>query len=841
MENNLLEELDFISFSENIDETEQEETIKGERPFEEGKVLIKLKNFEDYTLQGKSSLFNELNVEPLSTIPMFGIEVVQLGETGENVLNVPEFIERYSNDERFEYLTPSFTDTQLSVLHPNDYFYSNPLGSSNGEGYLWGLNNVGQAPFNGTIDADINAPEAWDYTTPEGITPNTGGPSVVAVLDTGVDYNHPDLVNNIHSFQWDYYNNDNDAMDGHSHGTHVAGTIGAEGNNSIGVVGVNWDVEIMPLKIFSDTGAYAGDAAVIQAIADAITNGADVINASYGSGPHPPGTSPSPAMVDAIEDAPLFVAAAGNNANDNDINPYFPANINLDNIISVAATDYNDDLASFSNFGANSVDLTAPGVSIASTVPGNSYAYKSGTSMAAPHVSGAAALMMSTRRARRDFYAPGSPMYDALDDLDSVELKEKVLNAITANTPSVSGTTATDGRLNLYNGIDQAGIGWGDVHFETFDGKKYDLQSFGDFILAETARKDDEWIVQTRQTPWVSNPSVSVNTAFATRVDGQTVVFNKDFPDNRLQVNGNDFPLASGEVKNIGNSTIERSGNQYTIKYAGNDDIIDIDDPKLTAFDNSSYINIHISDFATMQGLLGNNDGDSTNDFALRDGTQLPNNLTVEEIHKKYGESWRVQKGESLFEKPPSQIGIPEKFISLNDFPENQVDQAREKVFQAGITDENRIDAVALDLLATEDESFLEGAVQFFEFVENPNDLPPTNYPPNDIILDNNSVDENVVGGTTIGTFSTVDPDTEDTFSYSLNDATRNSIVDPGNFNPLWNVEGIADFNRDQIPDILWRHETLADNRIWLMDNDATRDSIVDPGSFNSNWHIVGM
>jgi len=414
MENNLLEELDFISFSENIDETEQEETRKGERPFEEGKVLIKLKNFEDYTLQGKSSLFNELNVEPLSTISMFGIEVVQLGETGENVLNVPEFIERYSNDERFEYLTPSFTDTQLSVLHPNDDFYSYPFGSSNGEGYLWGLNNVGQAPFNGTIDADINAPEAWDYTTPEGITPNTGGPSVVAVLDTGVDYNHPDLQNNIHSFQWDYYNNDNDAMDGHSHGTHVAGTIGAEGDNSIGVVGANWDVEIMPLKIFSDTGAYAGDAAVIQAIADAITNGADVINASYGSGPHPPGTSPSPAMVDAIEDAPLFVAAAGNNANDNDINPFFPANINLDNIISVAATDYNDDLASFSNFGANSVDLTAPGVSIASTIPGNSYAYKSGTSMAAPHVSGAGALMMSTRRARRDFYAPGSPMYDAL-------------------------------------------------------------------------------------------------------------------------------------------------------------------------------------------------------------------------------------------------------------------------------------------------------------------------------------------------------------------------------------------------------------------------------------------
>ena len=171
----------------------------------------------------------------------------------------------------------------------------------------------------------------------------------------------------------------------------------------------------------------------------------------------------------------------------------------------------------------------------------------------------------------------------------------------------------------------------------------------------------------------------------------------------------------------MSNGQIERSGNKYTIKYAGNDDIIDIDDPKLTAFDQNNHINIHISDFATMQGLLGNNDGDSTNDFALRDGTQRPNNLTAKQIHEEYGESWRVQRQESLFDKPASKVGLPQKFVSLDNFPKNQVNEAQDKVFEAGITNENRINAVALDLLVTKDESFLTAAVQFFKSLDNSN------------------------------------------------------------------------------------------------------------------------
>ena len=273
---------------------------------------------------------------------------------------------------------------------------------------------------------------------------------------------------------------------------------------------------------------------------------------------------------------------------------------------------------------------------------------------------------------------------------------------------------------------------WGDVHFVTFDGRKYDLQSFGDFILAQTARKDDDWIVQTRQDPWRYNGSVSVNTAFATLVDGQKVVFNTKFPNNRLQIDGVDFPLANGETKSIGNSKIERYNNKYTIKYAGNDGIIDIDDPQLIAFDYNRFLNIHIPNFDTMQGLLGNNDGDPTNDFALRNGTQLPNNLTAQEIHNTYGESWRVQPEESLFENSAPNIDIPKKIISLEDFPQDQVQEAKNKVFEAGIIDPDRIDAVALDILGTGDEIFLTSAVEFFGFIDG-----TINSPPTDLNLDN--------------------------------------------------------------------------------------------------------
>jgi hypothetical protein len=250
----------------------------------------------------------------------------------------------------------------------------------------------------------IDAYGAWNVTTG-----NSGANRVVvAVIDTGVDYNHADLAaniwnnpnagrdgfgNDIHGY--DFANNDSNPMDDNGHGTHVAGTIGAVGNNGRGVTGVNWAVSIMPLKFMTATGSgYLSDAirAINYTTMQRTQYGVNVrvINASWGGGGY------SAAMQTAIQAAGnagiLFVTAAGNDAANNDVTPHYPAGYNCTNIISVAATDKNDRLASFSCYGATTVDIAAPGVSIYSTLPGNRYGILSGTSMATPHVAGAAAL-----------------------------------------------------------------------------------------------------------------------------------------------------------------------------------------------------------------------------------------------------------------------------------------------------------------------------------------------------------------------------------------------------------------------------------------------------------------
>lgn len=275
----------------------------------------------------------------------------------------------------------------------------------------WALNNSGAD--GGAKRADLDALKAWETT-------KGSDEVVVAVLDSGVDYNHVDLTSNmwtrpanIPAYTDDELGSFNDIngydgtsadgairdpMDDNGHGTHCAGIIGAEGDNGEGVAGINWKVKIMPLK-FLGRGGFGSTNDAIEAINYAIDrkkNGVNVrvISASWGS------TSKSKALEDTIRAAGdagiLFVAAAGNDGSDNDRRPHYPSNYDLPNVISVAALDRTDHLASFSNFGVKTVHVAAPGKAIVSTWLGNDYREASGTSMATPYVSGVAALIIAS-------------------------------------------------------------------------------------------------------------------------------------------------------------------------------------------------------------------------------------------------------------------------------------------------------------------------------------------------------------------------------------------------------------------------------------------------------------
>lgn len=362
-------------------------------------VLVKFKSSASReAIESLTSRLNDRVEDRIENAPGWtAIDDLDNANTAALIAQYRTFAEVESVEENYEIKIPDSVDEMTASVRPTDPQFSEQ----------WALMNDGQR--GGKQGADISATLAWVKTTGTRDV-------VVAVLDSGVDYNHEDLKPNMwtrpanmspyqdsdlgtvddeHGFN--AIDNASDPMDENGHGTHCAGIIGAEGENNLGIAGVNWKVQIMPLK-FMGAGGYGTTKDAIEAINYVIERkkagvNVRIISASWGS------TQKSQALEDVIrkayENDILFVAAAGNSSVNNDRQPHYPSSYNVPNVISVAALDRHDQLAGFSNYGVKSVAVAAPGVDILSTWLGNSYEEKSGTSMATPVVSGVAALIIS--------------------------------------------------------------------------------------------------------------------------------------------------------------------------------------------------------------------------------------------------------------------------------------------------------------------------------------------------------------------------------------------------------------------------------------------------------------
>jgi subtilisin family serine protease len=383
-----------------------------------GEYIVKYEEGAEMGLA--ASALEDQGITVIDTLPLIGAQVVRI-DASADALSLQA---QAASLPGVEYIEPVYR--VFALIDPSDTQY----------GQQWGF-------------PKIKANLAWDEL-------NDANQVVVAVIDTGVDYNHPDLTGNLwkNPFEIPANNTDDDnngviddvfganfvnpttsgdPFDDNKHGTHVSGTIGAVTNNGAGVAGTSWKVKIMGLKFLAANGSGTTVGA-IRAIEYGIKMEADIMNNSWGGGGF------SQALADAIGKANdagiLFVAAAGNNNIDNDVTPFYPAGYNVANVVSVMATDQNDAKANFSHRGATSVDLAAPGVAILSTTPGNTFSTFNGTSMATPHVSGAAALLEAQDSTR-----------------DAAALKKLLMDTVDV-IPALSGTSVTGGRLNLAKALE---------------------------------------------------------------------------------------------------------------------------------------------------------------------------------------------------------------------------------------------------------------------------------------------------------------------------------------------------------------------------------------------------
>jgi subtilisin family serine protease len=374
-----------------------------EAQFRPGEIIIKLKAAHARSFLSRKSTYG-VQVKELMNLKSGNFVV--LNTSNKSLTNI---IAKLNADPAVEYAEPNYIYRAIDIK--NSKSTQDPKFE-----VLWGLLNKGDnepagsrggSANSGVAGIDINAINAWKITK--------GSKKVkIAVIDTGIDYNHPDLKSNIWTNQaeadgragvdddgngyiddihgYDFANNDGDPMDGNGHGTHCAGTIAAEHDNNIGVAGVMANATLVGIKFLTDEGS--GDtASAIKAVDYATKLNVDIMSNSWGGGGH------SKALKEAIERARdagiVFTAAAGNSATNNNIEPHYPSNYKVDNVISVAANNYNNKLAFFSCYGSKTVHVSAPGRNILSTVPNNSYDVFSGTSMATPHVSGVIGLYIA--------------------------------------------------------------------------------------------------------------------------------------------------------------------------------------------------------------------------------------------------------------------------------------------------------------------------------------------------------------------------------------------------------------------------------------------------------------
>ncbi len=393
-------------------------------------AMIRLTDVAD--MKKLQTLIDSLGLTIRKNMKMPGCYLVSIADVSTDAL--PRLLAMLNeNKDLIRYAEPDYIVRSQQTV-PNDPQF----------GSLWGLYNADRP------GSDISAPQAWDFATGDTQV-------VVAVIDTGIDYTHPDLAGNIWSNTaesangldndgngytndvrgWNFAADNNNPMDGNSHGTHCAGTIGAIGNNDIGVAGINWRCKIMALKFLDDSGSGTdSDAAdALHYVADLKRRGVNIrlTSNSWGGGDY------TTTLRDAIRENAslgiLFMAAAGNSGINNDITPFYPASYTESNVIAVAATTSSDGLASFSQYGATSVDLGAPGYDILSTVPGSKYAMKSGTSMATPHVAGVATLL-----------------WNAWPEARLQDIQDAILRG-TDPIPALSEKTVTGGRLNAYKAL----------------------------------------------------------------------------------------------------------------------------------------------------------------------------------------------------------------------------------------------------------------------------------------------------------------------------------------------------------------------------------------------------